>query len=91
MSLNILTVNLVNFVWQVSGYYNQILELFFFIELRKLLFSENNSNALKYVSLITLTVQNALLGLSMRYARTREGDMFLSSTGNLLLLENEVY
>jgi UDP-sugar transporter A1/2/3 len=38
---------------------------------------------LKYVSLLILTVQNAALGLSMRYARTREGDMFLSSTGNL--------
>lgn len=35
---------------------------------------------LKYISLVTLTLQNALLGLSMRYARTREGDMFLSST-----------
>ncbi|XP_055587129.1 UDP-N-acetylglucosamine transporter [Uranotaenia lowii] len=38
-----------------------------------------NSN-LKYLSLITLTLQNAILGLSMRYARTRPGDMFLSST-----------
>lgn len=36
---------------------------------------------LKYVSLVTLTVQNALLGLSMRYSRTRTGDMFYSSTG----------
>ncbi|CAB0043147.1 unnamed protein product [Trichogramma brassicae] len=35
---------------------------------------------LKYVSLVTLTLQNALVGLSMRYARTRSGDMFLSST-----------
>ncbi|XP_058445190.1 UDP-N-acetylglucosamine transporter [Malaya genurostris] len=39
----------------------------------------NNSN-LKYLSLVTLTLQNAILGLSMRYARTRSGDMFLSST-----------
>ncbi|XP_058831024.1 UDP-N-acetylglucosamine transporter [Topomyia yanbarensis] len=38
-----------------------------------------NSN-LKYLSLITLTLQNAILGLSMRYARTRSGPMFLSST-----------
>ncbi|XP_055639638.1 UDP-N-acetylglucosamine transporter [Toxorhynchites rutilus septentrionalis] len=38
------------------------------------------SNNLKYLSLITLTLQNAILGLSMRYARTRSGDMFLSST-----------
>jgi len=35
---------------------------------------------LKYTSLVTLTLQNAILGLSMRYARTRSGDMFLSST-----------
>lgn len=39
--------------------------------------------SLKYVSLVTLTVQNALLGLSMRYARTRDGEMFLSSTAVL--------
>lgn len=37
-------------------------------------------NALKYISLVTLTLQNAILGLSMRYGRTRPGDMFLSST-----------
>nr|XP_033322616.1 UDP-N-acetylglucosamine transporter [Megalopta genalis]XP_033322617.1 UDP-N-acetylglucosamine transporter [Megalopta genalis] len=41
---------------------------------------QKNNQALKYVSLITLTLQNALVGLSMRYARTRSGDMFLSST-----------
>lgn len=35
---------------------------------------------LKYLSLITLTGQNAVLGLSMRYARTRPGDMFISTT-----------
>jgi len=35
---------------------------------------------MKYVSLVTLTVQNAALGLSMRYARIRPGDLFLSST-----------
>ncbi|OAD55156.1 UDP-galactose translocator, partial [Eufriesea mexicana] len=39
-----------------------------------------SGQTLKYVSLITLTLQNALVGLSMRYARTRSGDMFLSST-----------
>ncbi|XP_037029947.1 UDP-N-acetylglucosamine transporter [Bradysia coprophila] len=39
-----------------------------------------NQNSLKYISLITLTLQNAVLGLSMRYGRTRSGDMFLSST-----------
>ncbi|XP_012279608.1 UDP-galactose translocator [Orussus abietinus] len=41
---------------------------------------QRNSQVLKYVSLVTLTLQNALVGLSMRYARTRSGDMFLSST-----------
>lgn len=35
---------------------------------------------LKWMSLVTLTFQNAVLGLSMRYARTRPGDLFLSST-----------
>jgi len=39
---------------------------------------------LKYISLITLTGQNALLGLSMRYARTRPGDMFISTTAVFL-------
>ncbi|KAF5298587.1 hypothetical protein FQR65_LT09682 [Abscondita terminalis] len=43
-----------------------------------------SNQTLKYVSLVTLTVQNALLGLSMRYARTRQGDMFLSSTAVLM-------
>ena len=35
---------------------------------------------LKYVSLLTLTAQNAILGLSMRYSRTRDGDMFYEAT-----------
>ena len=35
---------------------------------------------LYYYSLVTLTGQNAMLGLSMRYARTRPGDMFISTT-----------
>jgi len=39
---------------------------------------------LKYVSLVTLTVQNAVLGLSMRYARTKPGDMFISTTAVLM-------
>ncbi|XP_063823450.1 UDP-N-acetylglucosamine transporter [Ostrinia nubilalis] len=34
---------------------------------------------IKYVSLVVLTVQNAALGLSMRYARTREVVMFSSA------------
>ncbi|KAK3875679.1 hypothetical protein Pcinc_016052 [Petrolisthes cinctipes] len=37
-------------------------------------------SALKYVSLVTLTVQNSAVALSMRYARTRSGDMFIAST-----------
>ena len=35
---------------------------------------------LKYVSLVTLTAQNAMLILWMRYVRTRDTDMFLSTT-----------
>lgn len=44
---------------------------------------EENKNTLKYVSLITLTLQNAILGLSMRYSRVRQGkdELFFSSTG----------
>lgn len=45
---------------------------------------QRNNNTLKYVSLITLTLQNAVLGLSMRYSRTRPGDIFLSSTAVLM-------
>ena len=41
-------------------------------------------NTLKYISLVTLTGQNALLGLSMRYARTRPGEMFISTTAVLM-------
>merc|ERR1711942_598745 len=45
--------------------------------------SELNCNP-KYISLVTLTGQNAVLGLSMRYARTRPGDMFISTTAVFL-------
>lgn len=38
---------------------------------------------LKYISLVTLTVQNSVVSLSMRYARTRDGDIFFSSTGEI--------
>ncbi|XP_014247048.1 UDP-galactose/UDP-N-acetylglucosamine transporter srf-3 [Cimex lectularius] len=41
---------------------------------------DNKSQVLKVTSLVTLTLQNAVLGLSMRYARTRVGPMFISST-----------
>ena len=39
---------------------------------------------LKYISLLTLTFQNAILGLSMRYSRTRSGDMFFEGTAVLM-------
>lgn len=44
---------------------------------------KENKNTLKYVSLITLTLQNAILGLSMRYGRVRvdKEHLFFSSTG----------
>jgi len=42
--------------------------------------NDANNQTLKYLSLVTLTGQNAMLGLSMRYARTRPGDMFISTT-----------
>lgn len=45
---------------------------------------ESGNQRLKYISLITLTGQNAILGLSMRYARTRSGDMFISTTAVFL-------
>ena len=35
---------------------------------------------LKYTSLVTLTLQSAVMSLSIRYARTRAGDIFISST-----------
>ena len=38
------------------------------------------SQRVSVFSLVTLTGQNAMLGLSMRYARTRPGDMFISTT-----------
>ncbi|XP_055298104.1 UDP-N-acetylglucosamine transporter isoform X2 [Sitodiplosis mosellana] len=43
---------------------------------------QKNKNTLKYVSLITLTLQNAILTLSMRYARTRASkeDLFYNTT-----------
>ena len=41
--------------------------------------SVSGSN-LKYVSLVVLTLQNAVLILIMRYVRVRKGDMFISST-----------
>ncbi|XP_063704537.1 UDP-N-acetylglucosamine transporter [Culicoides brevitarsis] len=46
--------------------------------------NQKTNNNLKFLSLFTLTVQNAVLGLSMRYARTRSGPMFLSSSAVLM-------
>lgn len=37
-------------------------------------------STMKYISLISLTLQNALLALVMRYVRTRSGDMFMATT-----------
>ena len=42
--------------------------------------TDSTAQKLKYLSLLTLTAQNAILGLSMRYSRTREGDMFYEAT-----------
>ncbi|XP_059060126.1 UDP-N-acetylglucosamine transporter [Achroia grisella] len=41
--------------------------------------NKRNFGYIKYVSLVILTLQNAVLGLSMRYARTRDVEMFSSS------------
>ena len=46
--------------------------------------SVSTMRKLKYVSLLTLTFQNAILGLSMRYSRTRSGDMFFEGTAVLM-------
>ncbi|XP_059143182.1 UDP-N-acetylglucosamine transporter-like isoform X2 [Physella acuta] len=40
--------------------------------------------SLKYISLVLLTLQNALLILVMRYVRTREGEMFLSTSAVIM-------
>ncbi|VVC87227.1 UDP-N-acetylglucosamine transporter isoform X2 [Leptidea sinapis] len=42
---------------------------------------------IKYVSLMILTVQNAALGLSMRYARTRDVENMFSSPAAVLMAE----
>ncbi|KAH3777753.1 hypothetical protein DPMN_179201, partial [Dreissena polymorpha] len=43
-----------------------------------------SGSLLKYVSLVLLTVQNAVFILSMRYVRTRAGDMFFTTTAVIL-------
>ena len=45
-----------------------------------ILYSENGWLNLKYVSLFTLTIQNASLILTIRYSRTLPGDMYIAST-----------
>lgn len=42
--------------------------------------NKTRNSSLKLVTLMTLTLQNAMVALSMRYSRTRPGDMFISST-----------
>mgnify|MGYP002259980518 FL=1 len=42
--------------------------------------SESRFCSLKYISLITLTVQNASLILTIRYSRTLPGDMYIATT-----------
>jgi len=42
--------------------------------------SRKHKSSLKLITLVTLTLQNAMVALSMRYARTRTGDMFIAST-----------
>lgn len=42
--------------------------------------NKTRNSSLKFVALMTLTLQNAMVALSMRYARTRPGDMFTAST-----------
>ena len=42
------------------------------------------SQTLKYASLVVLTVQNAVLIVSMRYSRTLSGDMFITTTAVFL-------
>ena len=46
--------------------------------------SPETARKLKYLSLLTLTAQNAVLGLSMRYSRTRPGDLFYEATAVLM-------
>ncbi|XP_060557334.1 UDP-galactose translocator-like isoform X2 [Ruditapes philippinarum] len=42
------------------------------------------ASVLKYISLVLLTAQNAVFILSMRYVRTREGDMFFTTSAVIL-------
>ena len=46
--------------------------------------SSSTMEILKYISLLTLTLQKAILDISMRYSRTRGGDMFFEGTAVLM-------
>ena len=50
----------------------------------KLSLTSTEGNTLKYASLLVLTIQNAVLILSMRYSRTLSGDMFITTTAVVL-------
>ena len=49
-----------------------------------LLYSESGWCNLKYISLLTLTIQNASLILTIRYSRTLPGDMYIATTAVVL-------
>ena len=49
----------------------------------------NEASNLKYISLAVLVFQNAGLILTIRYSRTLEGDMYISSTAVFLAEVNE--
>lgn len=52
--------------------------------LRLYCFLSETATHLKYFSLVTLMLQNAVFILMMRYVRTRPGDMFMSTTAVIM-------
>lgn len=58
----------------------EIQEIELEIKVQTMQTNHNRSSSLKLITLVTLTLQNAMVALSMSYARTRSGDMFISST-----------
>lgn len=50
------------------------------LQLETMQINQSRKSSLKVITLVTLTLQNAMVALSMRYARTRPGDMFIAST-----------
>lgn len=75
----------IHFINSDSFYFQFFVNRFIGDVLRTDKMATENKNTLKYVSLITLTLQNAILGLSMRYGRTRhdKNELFFSSTGKI--------